>query len=143
MNKPTSLVVVADSHEAKIFEKIGHKIFDFNLICKIEADLDSNHEKPGRSFNSTGSLRHAIEPHTDRRLVEKHKFAEKISHTLQELEKTKSVDGLILIASHKVLEEIEKTLGNHLQHKVTHQVAKNLLEFTDAEIKSYLSENLV
>lgn len=143
MNKLTSLVVVANSHKAKIFEKIGHKTFDLNLIYEIEADLDSDHEKPGRSFNSTGSLRHAIEPHTDRRLVEKHKFAEKISHNLQELEKTKSIDGLILIASHKILEEIEKTLGNHLKQKITQQFAKNLLEFTNAEIKNYLSENLV
>lgn len=138
MKKPISLVVIADSQEAKIFEKIGDKEFDLNLISELKADLDSNHEKPGRTFNSTGSLRHGIEPHTDRRQVEKHKFAEKISETLFELEKAKHVDGLILLASHKVLEEIRKTLDHQLQTKITHKLAKDLIEYTPNELKEYL-----
>ena len=153
LTKPkTSLVVVADSKKARIFEKIGHKKnnkkFDLNIICEIDAELDSQHEKPGRTFNSIGSLsmgslRHAIEPHTDRRQVEKHKFAEKISNNLAELEKDISFDSLILIASHKVLEEIEKTLTDQLGQKTTHKLAKNLVAFADNEIKEYLENNLV
>jgi len=142
MKKLASLVVTADSQQAKIFEKIGDKKFDLNLICKIEAELDSNHEKPGRSFNSTGSLRHAIEPHTDRRQVERHKFAEKISHTLMTLEKERHFDELILIAPHKIMEEIEKTLNNQLKQKIPHKLTKNLVEFTDNEIIEYLEKNL-
>lgn len=143
MKKLISLVVIADSQAAKIFEKIGDKNFDLHLICKIEAELDSNHEKPGRSFNSASSLRHAVEPHTDRRQVEKHKFAEKISHILEEKEKEKSYDGLIILASHKLLEEIEKTLNDQLKQKITHKLAKNLIELTDKELEEYLEEKVV
>lgn len=141
MKKQTAFLVIANSHEAKIFEKIGDKKFDLNLICEITADLDSNHEKPGRTFNSTGSIRHGIEPHTDRRQVEKHKFAEKISETLFELDKEKHCDGLILMASHKVLEEIDKTLSHQLKQKITHKLAKDLIEFRDNELKEYLEKN--
>lgn len=142
MNKPTSLLVVADSHNAKIFEKIGAKVFDLNLICEMEAELDSGHEKLGRSFNSTGSIRHAIEPHTDRRQVEKHDFAKRISDKLLEIEKEKHCDSLILIASHKVLEEIEETLNDQLKKKVTNKLAKNLIEFTHNELKEYIENSL-
>ncbi len=141
--KPTSLVVTADSHNARIFERIGSgKKFDFHLLYEVEAELDSNHEKPGRSFTSYSTFRHAVEPHTDRRQVEKHKFAEEISQILLQLENEKHCDGLILVASHKVLEELEKTLSDKLKKKITHRLAKNLLEFKDQEIEEYLEENL-
>ena len=141
MNNKTSLVVIADSHNAKFFEKIGDQNFDLKFVCALEAELDFDHEKAGRTFNSTGSIRHGIEPHTDRRQVEKHDFAEKISDKLLEIEKEKPVDGLILMASHKVLEEIEKTLNDQLKKKVTHKLAKNLIEFSNDELKEYLEKN--
>ena len=142
MKITTSLVVIADSQEARIFEKIGNKKFELNFIHKIEAELDSNHEKPGRTFNNTGSVRHAIEPHTDRREVEKHHFAEKISKSLFEMEKSKQFEGLVLVVPHKMLEEMDKTLTDHLREKITHKLTKNLMEFSNAEIKEYLEKNL-
>ena len=136
------LLVVADSHKAKIFEKTGKKKCNLNLVCELEADLDSNHEKLGRSFNRIGPLRHAIEPNTDRRQVEKHKFAEKIMHTLEELEKEKRYDGLVLLASYKILEQIGKTINHQLKQKISHKLAKNLSNLTDGELKEYLDKNL-
>lgn len=143
MNKSISLLVIADSHEAKIFEKIGDKNFDLHLVSKLEAELDSDHEKPGRTFNSSGSVRHAIEPHTDRRQVEKHKFAEKISHTLIELEKVNRFDGLIILASHKMLAELDHVLSDQLKHKITHRLAKDLIDFTTTDLKEYLEKHLM
>lgn len=110
---------------------------------QVEAELDSNHEKRDTSFGSASSPRHGVEPHTDRRDVEKHKFAEKISHALEELEKTKPCDDLVLVASHKILEEIQETLSHHLKQKITHKLAKNLVQMSFTEIKEYLEEHLV
>mgnify|MGYP001593278771 CR=1 FL=1 len=143
MKKSISLVVIADIQIAKIFEKNGDKKFDLHLISTLEAELDSNHEKRDTSFGSASSPRHGVEPHTDRRLVEKHKFAEKISHSLEELEKAKAYDALILVTPHKMLEEIQETLGNPLKQKITHKLAKNLVQMSFAEIKEYLEEHLV
>jgi protein required for attachment to host cells len=142
MKKLTSLIVVADSQKAKIFAKTGHKKSEFNLICDIDAELDVTHDKPGRTFNSTGSIRHAIEPHTDRRQVEKHDFATKISKTLFDMNKEQPCDDLILLASHKMLQELEDTLSNELKQKVTHKLAKNLIEFNNDEIREYIAEHI-
>jgi protein required for attachment to host cells len=142
MNKKISLVLIANSTEAKFFEKTGNIKFELDLICEAVAELDSNHEKPGRAFSS-GSLRHAIVPHTDRRLVEKHHFAEKISQIIAEIEKERKFDGLILMGSHKILEELEKTLSNPLKKKITHKLAKDIIEFNKNEVKEYLEKNLI
>lgn len=142
MNKPTFLVLIADSHEAKIFEKVGKKQFDLNFVSKLEADLDNGNEKPGRGLGNTGSMVHATAPHADRHQVEKHHFAEKISKAVADLDNAKNYEGLILIASHKILEELNHTLSKHLQSKVTYRLAKNLHEFSTEEIKKYISEHL-
>ena len=143
MNKSISLLVIADSHEAKFFEKIGNKNFDLHLISKIEAELDTNHEKLDSTFNSTGFIRHSVEPHTDRRQVEKHRFAEKISHALIELEKGRKFEGLILLASHKMLAELDHVLADQLKRKITHRLAKDLIDFTTANLKEYLEKHLI
>lgn len=141
MKKEISFIVVASSQEARIFEKIGNKN-ELKLIGEVTAELDSNHEKPGRTFGSMNSLRHGIEPRTDRREVERHKFAKKIFETLLELEKEKPSDKLILVASHKMLQEIEQTLNAQLTQKVTQKLAKDLDKFTDAEVTEYFKSNL-
>lgn len=143
MKKQNTFVIIASAKEAKIFEKIGDKNFDLNLLCDIEAELDSNHEKPGRSFESVGALRHGIEPHTDRREVERHKFAKKISDSLSQLQKEKHCDGLILFASHKMLEELDHALDHELKKKIIHKMAKELMEFTNHELKEYIQKNLI
>lgn len=140
-NKKISLIVVADAHEAKIFEKIGHKVFELNLISRIEAELDTNHEKRDSTHGGVGASRSGVEPHTDRRDVEKQKFASEISKHLSELKKQKTFDNLILVASHKILQDVEQSLSNELAKKVSNKLAKNLLEFKNHEIKEYIEKN--
>lgn len=144
MNKKISLLVIADSQEAKIFERISTKqnpAFELNLISKLDAELDTNHEKRDSGHNSVGSAGHGVEPHTDRRDVEKQKFATEICHALDELKKQKEFDDLILVASHKMLSDIEHSLSNELAKKVSHKLAKNLLEFKNSDIKDYIEKN--
>jgi len=142
MKKPISLIAIASSQTAKIFEKIGSKKFDFNLICEMEAVLDSNHEKPGRAFNSV-TLRHGIEPHTNRRQVEKHQFATKISQTLAGLNSKNHYDDLVIMGSHKMLEELEKTLNMPLKQKMAHRIPKDIVGFTNNDIKKYIGQSLI
>ncbi len=139
MKKSHSLLIIADSHSAKIFNKIGDKTFDLELISTLVADLDEVHKQPQRVQDSMGSSRHAIEPRTDRREVERHGFAQKISDNLFELHKTNNdADGLIIIASHKLLQEIEDVLPNNLKSKITFKLAKDLMQFSDIELKEHL-----
>lgn len=143
MKKPVSLIAVASSQTAKIFEKIGNKKCRLNLICEMEAILDSEHEKPGRTFNSVGSLRHGIEPHTNRRQVEKHQFATRISETLAGLDHENCYEDLVLMASHKMLQELNKTMKSGLKQKTSHKIPKDIVGFANHDIERYVGENLM
>ena len=142
MKKSVSIVTIADSQKARIFEKIGHQDFELNLLSELEANKDDYHEKPGRSFNRFGKMRHAIEPHTDRRDVERRTFAEKISGMLNQLQEVKNADRLILLTSHQLLEDLDEVLSEELQKKISHKFTKDLSKFTNSEVKDYLEKNL-
>ena len=66
----------------------------------------------------------------------------KISKTLFDMNKEQPCDDLILLASHKMLQELEDTLSNELKQKVTHKLAKNLIEFNNDEIREYIAEHI-
>lgn len=138
--KVTSFLVLADSHQAKIYQKVGDKEFNLFLIHTLKADLDSNHEKMTSTFNSTGAIRHGVEPHTDRREVEHQKFARAIANYLEDEDKKGHIEGLIIIASHQMMEYIEKTLSKHLHQKILHKLSKDIVKLTDLEVKEYLEK---
>lgn len=142
MKKPVSCVIVANAHEARIFEKVGAKIFELNLLQTLEADLDTNHETPDTSVNSSANVRHGVAPHTDRRDVEKQKFAREIAKSVEQLAATHHFEELLLVASHKMVSEIENALSNALAKKINTRLTKDLLEFKNHEVKEYLTKSL-
>lgn len=142
INEAESWIIVANAQRAKFFAKNGkHLKSTLDFIEEIETDLDSNHEKPGRTFNSTGSLRHAIEPHTDRREIEKEHFARKIYEYIKNAERENRFQGLILLASPKMLEMIQKVFDKELQKKVQHSITKNITDLSGVEVREYLLEH--
>lgn len=141
MNNTThkNLVIVANAHHAKFFSKIrtDGKI-KLEMVHDLEAELDTNHEKAGRTFNSNNSIRHGVEPHTDRRDVEKEKFARDIAAFLHEAQNQDLFEELTLLASPKMLGFLEKVLEKRIQDKIVEKFAKNIAELDDNEIREYL-----
>lgn len=140
MNKNTiTWVVVADAHSARIFSKIKKE--PLALIHQLSADLDFEHKKPGRTFNSTGSLRHAVEPHTDPKDVEKQHFVEKIIPILKSASNNNEFEDLILVASPKMLGILGNNLGEQLTKKLVAKLDKNITSMKDGEIEDYLNQS--
>jgi protein required for attachment to host cells len=109
------------------------------LIKEIKFESEPN-DKPGRTFDSFGSGRHAIEPHTDIKDVERQHFAHEISHFLCESVNCDQYDELILIAPHKMLNFLFEALDKKTQLKVSHKVHKNITEFHPHDLRKYLSD---
>ncbi len=58
---------------------------------------DINADKPGRTFDSSGTGRHAKEPPSDPHRMEKRKFAGKITGILEARLQKKNFDRLVLV----------------------------------------------
>jgi len=131
-------IAVVGGRKAYIFE-LGSKK-NLSLVKEIIADLDEVHEKPGRTHDSMGSGRHAIEPHTDRREVEKKDFAAKILENLSQDSKQNQFERLILISDPKMLGLINNNLDKNLIAKVQKSFSKNLAEMEISEIEKAVLE---
>lgn len=135
-------IIATNSHTAKFFEIIGSgENSDPKLVLELAAELDSNHEKSGRTFNSAGNARHGIEPHTDRREVEKRRFAEEISTNLTKSERDNRFEKLILLASPKMLGILSELLDNKVSHKIISKSPVNIADLSAHEVKNYLKNN--
>ncbi len=132
-------IAVADSHDVKIFQTIKNKKGEPQLVREIKFESEPN-DKPGRTFDSFGSGRHAIEPHTDPKDVERQHFAHEISHFLCEPVNYDQYDELILIAPHKMLNFLFEALDKKTQLKVSHKVHKNITEFHPHDLREYLKD---
>jgi protein required for attachment to host cells len=134
-------IVVAGAHKSYLFERT--KKFEISLIDEIHADLDEQHEKPGRVFDSNaGGARHAIEPHTDRREVERQNFSRKIISYLERGSKKDKFKRFILFAEPKMLGILNRHLDGNLASKMSKSFPKNFAEMEVSEIEERVLELL-
>lgn len=111
------------------------------MIERLEADLDDFHEKPGRSFEPVGDLRHGMKPSTDRREVEKQGFIKELDEKLNK--NIENFDKLAIFAPDKMLSDLKKGLSKATQGKIFKTFNKNLLDFKDNELEKYVVEHLI
>ena len=142
-NIKTTWIAVAGAHKAYFFEKGAKK--KISLFQKITAELDEEHSKPGRAFNNIvtgntiGSGRHAIDPHTDRREVEKQDFANRVTKNLSDGSKQNKFQKLIVIAEPKMLGLINRSLDKNLTAKMQKSLPKDIAEMRLSEIREYVA----
>ena len=99
-------------------------------------------DRPGRTFDSAGSHRHAMEPHSDPQREAKRSFAADMVTELQQQLQAQSFDRLILVAAPATLGDIRKILPKSLLGVVYAEVPKNLVQIPDNELDSHLSKVL-
>lgn len=138
MKKNIIWIATIDSHEAKIFQTSEAKETP-KLIKEIIFETEANPKK-GRSFDSFGAGRHAIEPHTTFKEVERQHFASELEKFLHESSNQNKFHSLILVSPHKMFAALEEKLSHEVREKITHKIHKNIHEFSPTEIKKYLTE---
>jgi len=105
-----------------------------------EGDLVT--DRPGRSFQSVGDVRHAMEPPVDAKEQEAMKFAKEVSDRLDSARQEGRFDRLVLVAAPHFLGLLRKSLSDATSKQVTEEIAKNLVQFNAEEIRSHLPDKL-
>lgn len=99
-------------------------------------------DRPGRTFDSAGSHRHAMEPHSDPQREAKRSFAADMVGKLQDQLQAQAFDRLVLVAAPATLGDIRKSLPKSLLDVVYGEISKNLVHVPNQELDSHLSEVL-
>ncbi len=95
-------------------------------------------DRPGRSFDSRGDGRHAMEPGHSAREHEATAFAKRVCERLEEARLAGSVDKLVLVAAPRFLGHMRASLSKGTQGIVALSIDKELTQASPDEIAEHL-----
>lgn len=139
----TIWVVVAESSRARIFSVVNRisplsEVEDMINAAARSHERDLTSDLPGRSFDSGGQGRHAMESHVDPKKNEVMVFARKVGERLEAARKTGQFDELYIISSPEFLGILRQNLDDVTKKHVTRTINKNLVQKDEAQIREYL-----
>lgn len=143
MKKNVTWVVVADHQHAHVFANDGpgkglKPVDGLNLETHLKAGRDIMADKPGRSFESQGRSRHAVEPKSDPHREAGKRFINRVVDALEAASEKKDFDRLVVIAPPRALGEFRKLLPAPLKGKLIGETAEDLTKATRATIEEHV-----
>jgi protein required for attachment to host cells len=148
MKKKVTYIPVADGARARLYSNHGvGKGLQPVSGATHKADLHHHDreilsDKPGRTFNSVGERRSAMEPQTDWHRFEKHKFAREMAKVLDAAAANKAFDRLILVAPPATLGDLRTELDEATRKMVTAELPKDLTRHSEQELPQHLGSVL-
>ncbi len=145
MKAKTTWILVANGTQAFIARNTGpghgierdleHEFEGLNIPSReIMADA------PGRSFDSGGQGRHAMERPTDPKRHNQQVFAHEIADYIDKAAEKNKFDGLVVVAAPQMLGELRACLSNASKAKLTGELAKDLTHLPVHKLPDHLGE---
>jgi protein required for attachment to host cells len=138
-------VVVGDSSHCRIFSQ-EKRFGELRRVDELEhaasrlSDADLVTDRPGRSFDSAGQGRHAMEPRTDPQMEEALRFARRIADTLDRGRVENQFDGVVLMLDPSFLGLLRDNLTRGLRQRVESEIAVNLAQASEDFILAKLKD---
>ena len=126
-------ILIGDGSRAKILEKTNEGLRNIGLThhsSEIPIHKDKGHHQPGAVSPSVVHAKHSFPPHEEWGFFEKHEFAKKMAHLINQ--NTDNFEELLLIAEPKILGEIRSYLDKQALEKIVNEVPK---DYTHTPIK--------
>lgn len=144
MQKTKLWILLADAGNARILERDG----TFGALAEIhtlthshESNREHGSDRPGRGSESSGTARHAYEPHADWHEIQKDNFARELVQILSDAHLNKKFDELYVMAPPKMLGLIRQHItrtNNHIASKLSKEVNKDAISLTIREIEGFI-----
>ena len=136
-------IVVADQAEAIFYDapSLEARPTEVGRISDPVAhqhDRELASDRPGRSYESFGHARHAIERENDPRWQEAVRFARRISCRLDDALQKGEFDELIVVAGPPFLGLIRSELSRPARERVVHEIRKDLVHGPVEALRSHL-----
>ena len=140
-----AMVLVADGRKMLFFRNKGDRMAP-NLeaeTVKLQDnpyDRDQASDAPGRSINSVGSSRSAMEQ-TDFHELEETRFAAEAAELLERRALSNEFEKLIVVAPPAALGEMRKHYHKEVQSRLVGEIAKDLANHPVPEIEKIIAQS--
>lgn len=145
MKATTTWILVANGTQAFIAlnhgpghgieQDLEHEFQGENLHSRdIMADA------PGRSFDSGGQGRHAMERPSDPQRLTQQEFAREIAAYIDKAAEKKKFDRLVVVAAPHMLGDLRQHLSHNTKDKITAELSKDLTQTPLHKLPDHLGE---
>ena len=136
-------ILIANGARARLFSNDGPShgvklVSDEVLVGVNLPGREIMSDRPGRTFDSVGAGRHAKEPRTDAREIEKRSFAHELAAILDDGLKQGKFERLVLVAPPRELGFLRAELSPAVRKRVSAELNKDLTGVTPSEITNHL-----
>ena len=142
----TLWILAADSARGRMFStsdaRMISEIADYAHPESRQHDRDLTSDQPGRSFDSAGEGRHAMEPPLRAHKHEADQFAAQLAQALEKGRTENRFQRLVLIAPPEFLGRIRNQLSKPTAQTVVAEIDKNLVHLDGAELLPYVKEQV-
>jgi protein required for attachment to host cells len=138
-------VLIADAARARVFEARGKgrglaAVQDMTLDAELAPTRDLGTDRPGRSFESVGSTRHAMESPSDLHREQKRQFARRIAEAVEERWAAKRFDRLVVVAPAVTMGDLRSSLTDGVKATVTAEVVADLTNTPTSDLSAHLAD---
>lgn len=139
--------MVADGARMRVFINEGRggelsELADKARSADPKPSRDIDADRPGRTFDSAGQGRHAMEPSSDSNRHAKRLFAGEIAAALKQAHEKKAFDRLVLVAAPATLGDLREVLAKHVRDAVCSELAKDLTNLNERDVADHLRDIL-
>ncbi len=144
MKPERTWIVIADGHEAKVLESHGpHSdlvpVVDMALVMDLPPNREIQDDRPGRSFESAGPTRHAVESRTDPHRELKRELARNVVGKLDLALRDGRFDRLVIVAPPATLGDLRHAVSPQLEAKIAAELAKDLVHIPHHDLTTHLA----
>jgi protein required for attachment to host cells len=140
-------VLIADAARARVFETMGKGtgltvVSDMAFDAKLAPSHMLGTDRPGRSFESVGSTRHAMESPSDPHREQKRQFARLIAHVLEERQAASGFDRLVVVAPAVTMGDLRTALPDKVKAVVVAELVADLTHTPVSELPAHLAAHV-
>lgn len=136
-------VIVGDGRKALFLRNDGNGAA---LALKTEQVLHNDNpptreqgsDQPGRSFQSFGSSRSAVEQ-TDWHEIGEQRFARTVADALEALARDRDIPGFVIVAPPRALADLRQFFGSDTKHRILAEIDKDLTGHPIKDIEKHLA----
>jgi protein required for attachment to host cells len=147
MKSVRTWILIADASRARVLLHSGpgsrlEPVAGMATTVEHRKASEIGSDRPGRSYESHGMARHAVEPRSDPERIEEQRFAARLLARLETEADTKRFDRLVIVAPPTMLGDLRQALSPRLANLVVATLDKDLTKTADNKLASHLADVL-
>lgn len=146
-SKQRTWILIADGGRARVLESVGSKARLREVVGLVElqdlpASRDIGDDKPGRSFDSVGGHRHAIEPRSDPHRELKRDFATHLAELMDVKAGANAFERLVVVAPAVTMGDLRSALSRRVSELVVAEIVSDLTKVPDVDILNHIEAHV-